>query len=51
MAKGEARGWKGYVPTVRGVVKILLVLVVLKVVLSYAIPSLPASVQPYVPVF
>ncbi len=51
MAKGEARGWKGYMPTLRGVVKILIVLVVIKLVVKYAGPSLPTQVQPFVPVF
>jgi hypothetical protein len=51
MAKGEARGVKGYIPSVRGIVKILIVLVVIKVIVSYALPSLPASVQKFTPVF
>ncbi len=51
MAKGEARGIKGYIPTVRGVVKILIVLVVLKLVINFAWDKLPASVQTYVPMF
>lgn len=49
MAKREARGWRSYVPTIRGVAKILIVLMVLKVVISYVGPNLPAQIQPYVP--
>jgi hypothetical protein len=49
MAKREARGWKSFVPTVRGIVKILIVLVVLKLVLNFTYNRLPAQVQPYVP--
>lgn len=51
MAKGEARGIRGYIPTVRGVVKILLVLVVIKLIVRYAGPVLPGQIQPYLPVF
>jgi hypothetical protein len=51
MAKGEGRGVKSYVPSVRGVVKILIVLVILKIVISYAGPQLPTAVQKFVPVF
>lgn len=51
MAKGEGRGWKSFVPSVRGVIKILIVLVVLKVVLSYVGPQLPTSVQKFAPTF
>jgi hypothetical protein len=50
MAK-SATGVKSFLPTGRGIVKILIVLVVLKVVLSYAGPNLPTSVQKFVPVF
>lgn len=49
MAKSEARGWKSYVPTVRGIVKILIVLIVLKFVLAMAQRYIPPSVQPYIP--
>ncbi len=51
MAKGEARGWRAFIPTGRGVVKILIVLVVIKLIVKYAGPALPAQIQPYVPVF
>jgi hypothetical protein len=49
MAKREARGWKSYVPSLRGVVKILIVLVILKFVLKVTERYVPPSVQPYVP--
>ncbi len=51
MAKREATGLKSYIPSVRGVVKILIVLVILKVVIMYAGPSLPTAAQKYIPVF
>ena len=51
MAKSEGRGFRSFIPSLRGVVKILIVLCLLKVVLSFVSPRLPISVQPYVPVF
>jgi hypothetical protein len=48
MAKG-ARGLKSYIPSVQGVVKILIVLMVLKLVVNATYGSLPAGIQPYVP--
>ncbi len=51
MAKGEARGIKSFIPSWRGVVKILIVLIVIKFISNYAYDKVPASVQRLLPVF
>lgn len=55
MAKGEARGYKKFVPSITRIVQILIVLIILKVVTKYAIApqvangTIPASVAGWWP--
>lgn len=49
MAKGEARNWKAFIPSVSGVVKFFVLSLVLHMITSVVYPKLPANVQGYWP--
>lgn len=51
MAKGEGRGVKAYIPSIKLSVKILVALVGLRILLNATRVYLPASIQNFVPSF
>jgi len=50
MAKSATRGIASYLPTLKGAVKIIVTVIVLRFVVRVALPYIPPSLQQYVPV-